>query len=269
MRSRPRRSRSWWHRRSEAGRSKAARADRRGRLDPADDRPCDYRGRGRLRQLSRSRLRAAARVRAGDQVDRQSVVPRAAVAYPAVSRDRKTYTFTIRSGLRFASGAPLSARNYVYAINRSMNPRMHTTDAAALVAAGTPWNEIAGARAVLQGKARTVSGIRARGRELVVTLDHPDASFPVSFATYPEFLCPVPAETFSFHPLGTSFSCFDVSATPRSSRLPRTSSCSRRHRSATPTGRSASLPIRSSPTASSPHPTAPSGSPIPSQQPPP
>jgi peptide/nickel transport system substrate-binding protein len=122
------------------------------------------------------------------------VVPDAAVGYPTISRDRRTYTFTIRAGLRFASGAPLTARNYVDAINRSLNPKMHPTDAAELAAGpeGSPWNEIRGAKAVLEGKATSVAGIRARGRKLLVTLDRPDGSFPVSFATYPEVLCPVP-----------------------------------------------------------------------------
>jgi ABC-type transport system substrate-binding protein len=124
------------------------------------------------------------------------LVPEAAVAYPRISRDRRTYTFTIRSGLRFASGAPLTANNYVYAINRSLSPKMHTDDAAALAAGleGKPWNEIAGADAVLEGRAKAVAGIKARGRRLIVTLDRPDGSFAANFATDPEFLCPVPAD---------------------------------------------------------------------------
>src|SRR5215831_14827926 len=75
------------------------------------------------------------------------LMPQAAVAYPTISRDRRTYTFTMRSDLRFASGAPISARNYVYAINRSLNPKMHPAGAAALAVGlgGSPWNEIVGA----------------------------------------------------------------------------------------------------------------------------
>src|SRR5262245_47089579 len=118
------------------------------------------------------------------------VVPQAAVAYPTVSRDRRTYTFTIRKGLRFASGAPLTARSYVAAINRALNPRMHPDDADA-IAAGTPWGEIEGASAMLKGRAETVSGVRAQGRELVVTIERADSLFPIAFAADPEILCPV------------------------------------------------------------------------------
>jgi peptide/nickel transport system substrate-binding protein len=121
------------------------------------------------------------------------VVPQAAEGYPRVSRNRKTFTFTIRRGLRFASGAPLTARNYVDALNRSLDPRMHPDDAQTLAAAGG-WSEIAGAVAKLEGRATSVSGIRARGRELIFTLDRPDSSFPLSVAADPELLCPVPAD---------------------------------------------------------------------------
>lgn len=117
------------------------------------------------------------------------VVPEAAVAYPTVSRDLRTYTFTIRKGLRFASGAPLSASNYVYAINRALDPRMHPSDADAI--ALTPEGKIAGARARLRGRASTVRGIRASGRKLIVTLVRPDSFFPISYSADPEIGCPV------------------------------------------------------------------------------
>src|SRR6266511_3174448 len=118
------------------------------------------------------------------------LVPQAAVALPAVSRDRTTYTFTIRRGLRFASGAPLTAQSYVDAINRALNATMHPDDAEAIAA--EPWpGEVVGARAVLRGKAATVSGVRARGRKLVFKLERPDASFAAKI-TDPAFLCPVP-----------------------------------------------------------------------------
>ncbi len=121
---------------------------------------------------------------------RVRLVPQAAVALPAVSRDWKTYTFTIRRGLRFASGAPLTAQSYVDALNRALNPKMHPDDAESIAA--LPWpGEVVGARAVLLGKAATVSGVRARGQRLVFKLERPDASFAGDI-TDPTFLCPVP-----------------------------------------------------------------------------
>ena len=117
------------------------------------------------------------------------VVPQAAVAYPNVSRDGRTYTFTIRKGLRFASGAPLTAQSYVAAINRALNPRMHPDDADSIAA--QTWGEIEGASAMLKGRATTVSGVRVQGRDLVVTIEHADSLFPIAFAADPEILCPV------------------------------------------------------------------------------
>jgi peptide/nickel transport system substrate-binding protein len=122
---------------------------------------------------------------------RARLVPEAAVALPTVSRDRKTYTFTIRRGLRFASGAPLTARSYVDAINRALDPKMHPQDKDSMATESWP-GEIVGARAVLEGKAATVAGLRAHGGKLIFTLERPNGAFPAETAYEPEFLCPVP-----------------------------------------------------------------------------
>ncbi len=46
------------------------------------------------------------------------LVPGAAVDFPEVSEDGKTYTFTLREGIRYADGAPLTAQDYVTAWER-------------------------------------------------------------------------------------------------------------------------------------------------------
>jgi peptide/nickel transport system substrate-binding protein len=46
------------------------------------------------------------------------LVPGAAVDFPVVSNDGKTYTFTLKDGLTFADGTPLTADAYVYAWDR-------------------------------------------------------------------------------------------------------------------------------------------------------
>jgi peptide/nickel transport system substrate-binding protein len=81
------------------------------------------------------------------------LVPEVAVGFPKVSGDGKTYTFTIRKGFRFSNGAAVNARNFAIAINRALNVQQQSP-------AGPFVADIVGAQAVLDGKARTASGVR-------------------------------------------------------------------------------------------------------------
>ena len=38
----------------------------------------------------------------------------------------KTYTFRVRSGMKFSNGVPITAKNYQAAINRDANPKMES-----------------------------------------------------------------------------------------------------------------------------------------------
>ena len=58
-----------------------------------------------------------------------SSVPEVAAGYPAVSSDGKAYTFTIRKGYRFSTGAAVTAQSYASAINRVLNPAMRSPGA--------------------------------------------------------------------------------------------------------------------------------------------
>jgi peptide/nickel transport system substrate-binding protein len=101
------------------------------------------------------------------------LVPDAAVGFPAVSKDGKTYTFTIRSGWRSNTGQTLTAANFAAALNRDLNPKMQSPAAPFITGA----SGIVGAQAVLDGKATTASGIKASGQKLTITLMKPDGSF--------------------------------------------------------------------------------------------
>ena len=50
------------------------------------------------------------------------VVPWAASAAPTVSSDGMTYTFSIRSGLKFSDGEPIDASAFAFSMNRSLDP---------------------------------------------------------------------------------------------------------------------------------------------------
>ena len=55
------------------------------------------------------------------------VVPDLAEALPKISRNGKTYTFRIRKDARFSNGKPVTARDFVHALERILNPAMKST----------------------------------------------------------------------------------------------------------------------------------------------
>jgi ABC-type transport system substrate-binding protein len=83
------------------------------------------------------------------------IIPEVAASLPAISRDGKTYTFTLKKTYRFSNGAKVTAANFVYAFNRNANKKMSSP-------ATTFMEDIAGEK-----KANTsggkISGIRALG----------------------------------------------------------------------------------------------------------
>jgi len=100
-------------------------------------------------------------------------VPEVAAAWPSVSADGKTYTFTIRRGFRFSDGSPLTARNFAYAIGRLRNPLLKSPARESFA------KEIVSAQAV-------------RGDRLVIRLSKRVPDFPARL-TMP-FFCPVPLD---------------------------------------------------------------------------
>jgi peptide/nickel transport system substrate-binding protein len=82
------------------------------------------------------------------------LIPGLATALPVISDGGKTYTVTLRKGLKFSNGVPLKATDFTYAIERSIK---------------IPWGGsgsfitpvISGAAAYAAGKAKTISGIDA------------------------------------------------------------------------------------------------------------
>lgn len=54
--------------------------------------------------------------------DKGQLVPEMAAAMPKVSSDGKTYTFTLKDGLKYSDGKPLTAQNFEYAWKRHMDP---------------------------------------------------------------------------------------------------------------------------------------------------
>jgi ABC-type transport system substrate-binding protein len=111
------------------------------------------------------------------------VVPELAASPPKVSADGKTYVFTIRKGARFSTGAPVTAADVAYTINRILNPVLKSGLA-------SEFQPIVGAQAVLDGTATSASGLTAAGRTLTIRLTQPVGGFLDDAAS---ILCVVPA----------------------------------------------------------------------------
>ena len=97
-----------------------------------------------------------------------------------VSDDGTVYTFTIRDGLKFGDGTPATAKDFVYSINRAVSPEVGA------FAASSHFGHIVGVQDVIDGKTKTVSGVRAiDDRTLEIKLDAPIAYF-LALLTYPD-----------------------------------------------------------------------------------
>jgi len=89
------------------------------------------------------------------------LVPEVATTLPHISRDGHTFTFTIRRGLKFSDGSPVTARSFVHMINRVHRPTE-------LPVRGFWLADVDGALEAHEGKARDVSGAIARGNQLII-----------------------------------------------------------------------------------------------------
>jgi peptide/nickel transport system substrate-binding protein len=99
-------------------------------------------------------------------------VPEAAAALPVISGNGQTYTFTIRKGLRFSNGTPVTAGSFKWAFDRSAT-RAQQSPAVAFM------DSVVGYRAAFDSgqNPADVSGVTARGNTLVIRLNRPDGAF--------------------------------------------------------------------------------------------
>jgi ABC-type transport system substrate-binding protein len=99
--------------------------------------------------------------------------PEAAKAFPTVSKNGKTVTFSIRPGLKFNDGSPVTAKCFQRAWERILSPKMY-----AQYGIFDQLNKmVVGAQAFTDGKAAHISGISAKGLKLTFHLTQPNATF--------------------------------------------------------------------------------------------
>jgi peptide/nickel transport system substrate-binding protein len=99
--------------------------------------------------------------------------PEAATAFPTVSKDAKVYTFTVRPGLKFSDGSPVTAAAFQRAIERNLSPKMGSP-----VGVNIQFQKVVkGGEDFLAGKTQKISGVVAKGQKLTITLNKPNATF--------------------------------------------------------------------------------------------
>jgi ABC-type transport system substrate-binding protein len=103
------------------------------------------------------------------------LVPDAAVGFPRVSRDGKTYTFTVKGGLRFSDGSPVTAAAFKRAFERAADPKQASPAIAFM-------HDVVGADARNEGKAASVTGITAKGQTLSIRLTQANPTFLAEIA---------------------------------------------------------------------------------------
>jgi ABC-type transport system substrate-binding protein len=103
------------------------------------------------------------------------LVPDAATAFPRVSRDGRTYTFTIKSGLRFSDGSAVTAAAFKRAFERAASKEQGSPAIAFM-------HDVAGADARNEGKASSVSGVSAKGQTLTIRLVRANPTFLAEIA---------------------------------------------------------------------------------------
>jgi peptide/nickel transport system substrate-binding protein len=126
-----------------------------------------------------------------------------------LSPDRRSYTFQIRPGVRYAQpvGREVKAEDFVYAIRRQFQPGQRNRSP-------NPYaGLIKGVAEFAAGKAKTISGMRALDdHTLRITLNQPASDFP-SILTLP-FFSPVPEDYASRYELGEEYARHLVGSGP-------------------------------------------------------
>ncbi|HLF00621.1 MAG TPA: ABC transporter substrate-binding protein [Anaerolineales bacterium] len=128
--------------------------------------------------------------------------PRIAASLPDVSADGLTYTFKLRTGVKFHNGREVTADDVVYTMTRVLDPATASPGAGFFVG-------IKGAQEFIDGAATSVEGIKAIDAATVqFTLTSPDVTFLNKLALNFAFIVPKEevekaGENFGHVPVGT------------------------------------------------------------------
>src|SRR5215210_749124 len=106
------------------------------------------------------------------------LTPEAATGFPKISNGGKTYDFTVNVPFtKFSNGSAVTAANFKAAFDRNGDPKMQSPSTASM-------DDIVGADKT------PVSGVRVRGKHLIITLEHAAPDFLARVAM--SFFCAIP-----------------------------------------------------------------------------
>jgi sugar lactone lactonase YvrE len=130
---------------------------------------------------------------------RGRLVPDLATAMPRVSRDGRTYTFTVVSSRRFAppSGARVTAEDVRASIERALSRQLGTSRSDTPQPGLLFLDDVDGAGAFHTGRTLHVRGIKVDGNTISFALVRPSKTFLKRLAL--PFFCTVPADTPTVH----------------------------------------------------------------------
>lgn len=118
------------------------------------------------------------------QLDPKGQVVDVLATHDSVSADGKTYTFTVRTGVKFSNGDPLTAADAAFSLKRAANPKDNY-----------PYGVLLS----------DVSSVTAAGNKVIVTLKHADNQFLYNLAAYSNgvVLDPKAVSKIATDPVGT------------------------------------------------------------------
>ena len=91
----------------------------------------------------------------------------------SVSKDGKTYTFTIRPNQKASNGKAVTGQWFVRAFERALSPKMGDAAAARAGADSIVGPIVVGAHAFYDGKASKITGLSVKGNKLTIKLLKP------------------------------------------------------------------------------------------------
>ncbi len=110
-----------------------------------------------------------------DKTGRFDILPDLATGMPKVTNGGLVYTFQIRPDAKFSDGASVTAQDVVWTLRRALSPKEASPVSYYLYS-------IKGAQAYNSGKAKTLAGVKATGKDMVqITLEQPVAYFLYAF----------------------------------------------------------------------------------------